>query len=1246
MSTYSEKDPLAFLKGNDQIFQLILAQDWVANGMGHPSQWPLRLKYAISAQLANPCPSFVVWGENRILLYNAAFAALFPDTGIKPGHDGLGELAFGSHWSRVSKAIEDAYGNKGAVVKGVRIGTQGRLGQRYLDISMGSLFELDGEIFGAWGICQEKTFELVAGDILRSSQQYLRSLIGNAPMGICVIGSDPIHIEEVNDEFLRLLGLSVRGPEVLARVQSLLTDLESYLADGVPQYLKEVSHEQLVANKVRMGCIDVMISPYRNRSGQTSGITVMAIDVTERVEAHQELFQVNEELAAANEELASSNEELQAINEDLDLAQRNLGTSLEQLGEREQQIRQMVGSAPFPIALYVGREMRIVEANEAIIKVWGKGNEVIGKTYHQLLPELEDQSVYDQLTSVYDTGVPFHARNQQIDLVIHGQLQTFYFNYSFTPLLDISGKVYGVMNTAADVTDLVMAMKSVQQGEENFRNIILQAPVAMCLLEGPRHKIKIANKAMLDIWGRAEEQVMELPVFEALPDARSQGLEEAMNSVYQTGTPFYATEQPISLLRHGKSEVVYQNFVYQPYRDGGGKILGVLAISVNVTEMVASRKKVEDAYARLNLVVEAAELGMFDMDMKTGHLEWDERCRKFFGVGMHQAIDFHRDFVGGLHPDDVLDTLAAIATAKEPTSGGGFTKEYRTLAHDNGQLRWIRAVGKIYFDEKNIPARFVGAVSDISQTRIAELQAQEAAERKSRLAAIVDSSDDVIISKDLNGMIATWNPAAQRMFGYTSEEAIGKHISLVIPPERINEEDLIISRVRQGEKVDHFDTVRRAKDGSARQLSITVSPIVDGEGKVIGASKIARDISEQLAARLATTQYTERVEAINLVINAIAREVDTNHILQRVTQLTIHLLDAEMGVFLSIERGNQGIADYVAPITALSQQSLAEVAQIFDSLARKGEEHQIARWDDLSAYKIAYRLEERDLLIASLLAVPVLSAKDELLGNLYFVHQRPSYFTIEHENLLKSIAAHLSIGIDKAVLYDKVMELNRKKDEFISLASHELKTPLSGINGYVQILGRMIKEELPGKYLAKTSQQIRKLTSLVNDLLDVSKIEAGKLKFDIASLDLGALVASTVEMVAEINQGYKIDFHYTGSGCMVQADGQRIEQVLNNLLSNAIKYAPGAELVEVVLEHRDHMAVIGIKDFGIGIPSEKMDQLFSRFYRIDEHTPNISGLGIGLYLSKEIIIRHQGQIWVESVLGKGSTFWFSLPMER
>ncbi|RYZ61512.1 MAG: PAS domain S-box protein, partial [Chitinophagaceae bacterium] len=258
-----------------------------------------------------------------------------------------------------------------------------------------------------------------------------------------------------------------------------------------------------------------------------------------------------------------------------------------------QEVHAIIDSAPFPIGVYTGKEMRIRFANQSIIDVWGKGPEVIGKTYAEVLPELEGSGIYEQLNAVYTTGVPYHARNQQVNLVVDGVLQPFFFNYSFTPLYDIGGKTYGVMNTAAEITDLHLAKLQVEQSERNFRSMIVQAPVAMCILLGPEHVVDVANEAMFALWGKPVEQVMNKPIFEALPDARNQGLEKVMNAVYETGIPFYANERPVNLLRNGRMETVYQNFVYQPYNDADGKILGVIAISVDVTNQVMARQKIE-----------------------------------------------------------------------------------------------------------------------------------------------------------------------------------------------------------------------------------------------------------------------------------------------------------------------------------------------------------------------------------------------------------------------------------------------------------------------------------------------------------------------------------------------------------------------------------------------------------------------------------------------------------------------------
>jgi len=228
----------------------------------------------------------------------------------------------------------------------------------------------------------------------------------------------------------------------------------------------------------------------------------------------------------------------------------------------------------------------------------------------------------------------------------------------------------------------------------------------------------------------------------------------------------------------------------------------------------------------------------------------------------------------------------------------------------------------------------------------------------------------------------------------------------------------------------------------------------------------------------------------------------------------------------------------------------------------------------------------------------------------------------------------------------QVRDMNAKKDEFIGLASHELKTPLTSIMGYLQILEKMMKEEQTQKYLVRTLNQAQRLTDLVNDLLDVSRIEAGKLKLAEVVFDMRKIVDEAIELIRHINPKYEIALESPVAECMVRADSQRIEQVIINLLTNAIKYSPGANKVIVRLSCNESEATVSVTDFGIGIPANKRSKIFSRFYRVEDANPAISGLGIGLYISNEIISRHNGKLWVDGNVGAGSTFYFSLPIIR
>jgi len=222
----------------------------------------------------------------------------------------------------------------------------------------------------------------------------------------------------------------------------------------------------------------------------------------------------------------------------------------------------------------------------------------------------------------------------------------------------------------------------------------------------------------------------------------------------------------------------------------------------------------------------------------------------------------------------------------------------------------------------------------------------------------------------------------------------------------------------------------------------------------------------------------------------------------------------------------------------------------------------------------------------------------------------------------------------------------RKKDEFISIASHELKTPLTSVKGYVQLLERSIDKGdmlTVKRHLQKAQVQLDKLNDLIADLLDISKIESGKLKFNKKYFNLDVLLDSIIEIIHQSNPEYKI-IRNGVVGQEIFADEMRIEQVIVNFLTNAIKYAPGTTEVHINVSADEDNVHVAVRDFGIGIEPEQQKCVFDKFYRVEETAIHFQGLGIGLYISAEIIRRHQGNVGVSSVFGEGSEFYFTIPL--
>ena len=352
---------------------------------------------------------------------------------------------------------------------------------------------------------------------------------------------------------------------------------------------------------------------------------------------------------------------------------------------------------------------------------------------------------------------------------------------------------------------------------------------------------------------------------------------------------------------------------------------------------------------------------------------------------------------------------------------------------------------------------------------------QRASIAQAILASIVDSSDDAIVSKDMNGIIGTWNSGAERIFGYSADDAIGNPVLMLIPPELRAEEATILSRIRAGERVDHYETIRRRKDGTLIDVSLTVSPIRNAEGVIVGASKVARDVTERKRAEALLRKQSEKLETLSRLASTISSDMDLEGIVQRVTDMATKLTGAKFGAFFYNVRHRGGEAYLLftlsgAPREAFERFGLPRATAVFEPTFHGTA---IVRSDDIRAdprygQNAPHRgMPHGHLPVVSYLAVPVVSRSGEVIGGLFFGHDQAGVFTQDAEDMVKAIAAHAAVAIDNARLYATAQEEMQSKELLLNEFRHRMKNTLATLQAIAgQTLKNCPKAELE-TYLAR-----------------------------------------------------------------------------------------------------------------------------------------------------------------------------------
>ena len=526
---------------------------------------------------------------------------------------------------------------------------------------------------------------------------------------------------------------------------------------------------------------------------------------------------------------------------------------------------------------------------------------------------------------------------------------------------------------------------------------------------------------------------------------------------------------------------------------------------------------------------------------------------------------------------------------------------------------------------------------------------KRAEETRLRLAAIVDSSEDAIIGKDLQGTITSWNRGAETLYGYTAEEIVGRPVSVLIPPDQQDDFPHIMERLRRGERIEHYETVRICKDGRRVDVALSVSPIRTADGKIQGASKIARDITPRKRAEAAVRRQTERLRLLWEAAAVLITADDPDAMLRKVHGM----IGPHLGVdaYFNYIVDDSGAALQLSSYEGVSSESARTVARLDFGEGISGtvaiQRRPVVATDIQQSVDASTRALKA-LGIRACVCRPLVVG-DRLLGTLSLASRTKDRFDDEELAFIETICQYVTVACERLRLLNELKEAGLRKDEFLAMLAHELRNPLAPIRSAVKVLnlkGSAVPEARWSREIIE--RQVQHLTRLVDDLLDISRITRNKLVLQKSRIELAEVIGGAVDSSRPLIEqyGHKLTVSLPSRPTSVEGDAVRLSQVFQNLLNNAAKYTERGGRIWLTAERQDDGVVVRVKDTGVGVPPDTLPRLFEMFYQVDRSLERAqSGLGVGLALVRRLVEDHGGRVEARSEgVGKGSEFIVHLPV--
>lgn len=852
--------------------------------------------------------------------------------------------------------------------------------------------------------------------------------------------------------------------------------------------------------------------------------------------------------------------------------------------------------------------------NDAYIDLAGPKNHPkhFGKPAQHMWPEIWP-TLTEFLNKVNTEGLTILHEDLHMPLERLGKTEEAYFSFSYGPARDENGVIRGVHCTCYETTSKILSQKQTDTAVKQLQSFFVQSPIPMAILLGPEHRFTLANEPYLKLSGRRD--IVGKSVMEVFDKEEILPFNKLLDQVYTTGEKYIGRETYLPLAdENGVLQDTWLDFGYHPFLDENGERRGVLVIVTDVTAQVLSKKSIEKSHEEFKLIANFMPQQVWNADANGELNYFNDVWFDYGGTTFDDGKD--NGWIQSVHPGDVQSTINNWATSLD--TGEPYVNEFRLLDKD-GHYRWFIARAYPIRNEKNEIIRWIGTNTDIHEAKSFTTTLESEKIKFETLFA--DASTSMALLRGADLIFEQSNPSYHALFD--NRVKIGVPI-LEIMPELVGQpfaqllKDVFHKGIVYRDEEAHA-YLRRTHDGplEERYFRQSYTQVKDADGNPYGVFIHATDITESVNVRKRAEESERRM---NLALEAAKMgtwSIDLNTMNVETSEMFMNIFDFGFvggNIFEEISRLMH--PDDVAEVNRIWQESIAE--------------HK--------PYLHEYRIITKD-------------------GKIKWVHSR-GQATYDKNGKPLTLAGVLMDITSKKVSEEQLSKLASDlqlavatRDEFLSIASHELKTPLTSMKLQTQSIQRSMSRGLsesitPQKItrlVENTATQVNRLNRLVDDMLDISRIQSGKYSLHTEKHNLG-------EVVGHVFEQFKEQFDHAHSEATLTIENEaigefdrfKIEQVITNLLSNAIRYGAGKPIVVKLLSSSDR-AYLSVTDQGIGIDPENFEKVFNRFERISD-VKKINGLGLGLYITKQIVQAHHGKIGIESELGKGATFIVELPL--